>query len=173
LVQLALDEVVFVPAGEPRLKERDDVTDADIRVLMTRLAIESNHSFSISEVDVLRPGPTYTVDTLRDIQGEYPGAELYFIVGADAALTIHAWHQADQLAELANFVAVTRPGTPFSETALRAQPVELIRIEAPGVAISSTECRARVPLGLPLRYLVPDAVADLIATFGLYMDLQH
>ena len=105
-----LDEVVFVPTGEPWQKADRDVTPAEHRYLMTVIATASNPRFTVSRVDIDRGGPTYTIDTLRDLHARVPDAELYFITGADALAEIFTWRDADELFELAQFVGCTRPG---------------------------------------------------------------
>src|SRR5580692_13068711 len=99
-----LDEVVFVPTGEPYQKDDRKVSPAEDRYLMTVIATASNPRFSVSRVDIDRPGPTYTTDTLRDLAGERPGAELYFITGADALAQILSWKNAEELFQLAYFI---------------------------------------------------------------------
>jgi nicotinate-nucleotide adenylyltransferase len=163
-----LDEVVFVPTGQPYQKEsRREVSPAEDRYLMTVIATASNPRFSVSRVDIDRPGATYTIDTLRDLRGKAePGDELFFITGADALAEILTWHDADELFGLAHFVGCTRPGHQLTTTGLPEGKVSLVEI--PALAISSTECRARVKGGEPVWYLVPDGVVQYIAKRGLY-----
>jgi nicotinate-nucleotide adenylyltransferase len=163
-----LDEVVFVPTGQPYQKERRrDVSAAEDRYLMTVIATASNPRFSVSRVDIDRPGPTYTIDTLRDLRGKADvGDELFFITGADALAEILTWHDADELFGLAHFVGCTRPGHQLTSTGLPEGKVSLVEI--PALSISSTECRARVKGGEPVWYLVPDGVVQYIAKRGLY-----
>jgi nicotinate-nucleotide adenylyltransferase len=163
-----LDEVVFVPTGEPYQKEsRREVSPAEDRYLMTVIATASNPRFSVSRVDIDRPGPTYTIDTLRDLRAKAaPGDGLFFITGADALAEILTWHDADELFGLAHFVGCTRPGHQLTTTGLPEGKVSLV--EVPALAISSTECRARVKGGEPVWYLVPDGVVQYIAKRGLY-----
>ncbi|WP_285664492.1 nicotinate-nucleotide adenylyltransferase [Actinorhabdospora filicis] len=164
---LGLDEVVFVPAGQPWQKDGRDIADAEDRYLMTVLATAAHPVFSVSRVDIDRAGATYTVDTLRDLRGVYgPEAELHFITGADALGGIHTWKGAEELLELARFVGVSRPGYDLGEIELPAGKVDLVEI--PMMDISSTECRERAAEGRPLWYLVPDDVARYIALRGLY-----
>ncbi|WP_269777932.1 nicotinate-nucleotide adenylyltransferase [Microbacterium suaedae] len=160
----SLDEVVFVPTGTPWHKP--EVSPAQQRYEMTVIATASNPSFTVSRVDVDRAGPTYTVDTLRDLQKERPGAELFFITGADAVAQILSWRDHDELWELARFVAVTRPGHDLDVADLPSDRVSLLEI--PALAISSTDCRTRVEGGLPVWYLVPDGVVQYIAKHHLY-----
>ena len=166
--RFSLDEVVFVPTGQPWQKSKADVTPAEDRYLMTVVATASNPRFTVSRVDVDRDGPTYTVDTLRDLAEIFPGAELYFITGADALDQILSWHRAHEMFELAHFVGVTRPGFELASDHLPRGAVSLI--EVPAMAISSTDCRARVEAGEPVWYLVPDGVVQYIVKRGLYRD---
>ena len=165
-----LDEVVFVPTGEPWQKAgstRDEVSPKEHRYLMTVIATASNPRFTVSRVDVDRPGPTFTIDTLRDLREQRgEDVELFFITGADALAQILTWKDADTLFELAHFVGVTRPGHALSGDGLPQQRVSLL--EVPAMAISSTNCRARVHSGEPVWYLVPDGVVQYIGKHGLY-----
>jgi nicotinate-nucleotide adenylyltransferase len=163
----ALDEVVFVPTGQPWQKEAREVSPAEDRYLMTVIATASNPRFHVSRVDIDREGPTYTVDTLRDIRAMYgPKTQLFFITGADALARILSWKDTDQMFELAHFVAVTRPGFHLSDEHLPADAVSMIQV--PAMAISSTDCRKRVAAGKPVWYLVPDGVVQYIAKRHLY-----
>jgi nicotinate-nucleotide adenylyltransferase len=161
-----LDEVVFVPTGDPWLKHDREVTAAEHRYLMTVIATAANPRFSVSRVDIDRPGETYTVDTLRDLHGQYPGAQFYFITGADAVAAIMTWHDVGQLWDLARVVAVTRPGPRIDVTGIPAGAVTELAV--PALAISSTDCRVRVREGRPVWYLVPDGVVQYIGKYGLY-----
>jgi nicotinate-nucleotide adenylyltransferase len=169
-VQFGLDEVVFVPTGQPWMKERTDVSPAEDRYLMTVVATASNPRFSVSRVEIDREGPTYTVDTLRSI-GETAGdAELFFVTGADAMLEIFQWKDPEEILSLAHFIAATRPGydlTRFeSEAPTRHPNVSVMNI--PALAISSTDIRDRIHEGRPIRYLVPEGVKSYIEKAGLY-----
>ncbi len=159
-----LDEVIFVPTGKPW--QKDHVTDSEHRYLMTVIATASNPRFTVSRVDIDRDGPTYTIDTLRDLRTARPGADLFFITGADAIAQILGWRDHDELWKLANFVAVSRPGHVLSTEGLPGDVVS--RLEVPALAISSTDCRARVREGNPVWYLVPDGVVQYIAKHHLY-----
>ncbi|MFG1609385.1 nicotinate-nucleotide adenylyltransferase [Actinoplanes sp. NPDC049265] len=161
-----LDEVVFVPTGEPWQKPLG-VTPAEDRYLMTVIATASNPQFQVSRADIDRTGPTYTVDTLRDLRADHgPDAELFFITGADALEKILSWKDALEVFSLAHFIGVTRPGFELSDKHLPADTVRLV--EVPAMAISSSDCRARVRSGKPVWYLVPDGVVQYIAKRGLY-----
>ncbi|HAS31762.1 MULTISPECIES: nicotinate-nucleotide adenylyltransferase [Microbacterium] len=163
-----LDEVVFVPTGRPWQKQ--SVTSSEHRYLMTVIATASNPQFTVSRVDVDRAGPTYTIDTLRDLQAERPGAELYFISGADAVAQILSWRDHDELWQLAHFVAVSRPGHVLSTEGLPSENVS--QLEIPALSISSTDCRDRVRRGHPVWYLVPDGVVQYIAKHHLYRSME-
>ena len=159
-----LDEVVFVPTGTPYMKR--DVTPSEHRYLMTVIATASNPMFTVSRVDIDRGGPTYTIDTLRDLHRLRPDAELFFISGADAVAQIIDWKDAAELFSLAHFVAVSRPGHPLSVSGLPEHNVSLL--EVPALAISSTDCRSRVSRGSPVWYLVPDGVVQYISKHHWY-----
>lgn len=161
-----LDEVVFVPTGEPWQKHAGGVSPAEDRYLMTVIATASNPAFQVSRVDVERRGPTYTVDTLTDLKAEHPDAELFFITGADALAQILSWRRADKVFELAHFIGVTRPGYELDDDHLPAGSVSLV--EVPAMAISSSGCRDRVSRGMPVWYLVPDGVVQYIEKRRLY-----
>jgi nicotinate-nucleotide adenylyltransferase len=164
-----LDEVVFVPTGDPWQKSDRVVTQAEHRYLMTVIATASNPRFTVSRVDIDRDGPTYTIDTLRDLRKVWPDAELYFITGADALADIFTWRDADELFGLARFVGCTRPGHAMDPETLTAIPADRVTmVEIPALAISSSECRARKQRGEPVWYLVPDGVVQYIAKHDLY-----
>ncbi len=161
-----LDEVVFVPTGRPW--QKSGVSPSEHRYLMTVIATASNPRFTVSRVDIDRSGATYTVDTLRDLRKQWPDAELFFISGADAVEQIVSWKDVEQLWNLAHFIAVSRPGHELSLSGLSGKHISLL--EVPALAISSTDCRARVGRGDPVWYLVPDGVVQYIAKYGLYTE---
>jgi nicotinate-nucleotide adenylyltransferase len=164
-----LDEVVFVPTGAPWQKAHREVSPAEHRYLMTVIATAANPRFRVSRVDIDRDGPTYTIDTLRDLRAQLPDAELYFITGADALAEIFTWRDAAELFELANFVGCTRPGYDMGADALGGIPPERVTlVEIPALAISSTDCRERKRRGEPVWYLVPDGVVQYIAKHAIY-----
>ena len=162
-----LDEVVFVPTGIPYQKTA--AASQENRYLMTVIATAANPNFTVSRVDIDRQGPTYTIDTLRDLHAERPDAELYFISGADAITQILDWKDVAELWSLAHFVAVTRPRHPLTISGLPESDVSLL--EVPALAISSTDCRSRVSRGYPVWYLVPDGVVQYISKHHLYRSL--
>jgi nicotinate-nucleotide adenylyltransferase len=163
----ALDEVLFVPSGVPWQKADRAVSPAEDRYLMCVIATASNPRFSVSRVEIDRPGPTYTVDTLRVLRDEHPGTELFFITGADALAQTLGWRDPQEIFDLAQFVGVSRPGY---------DPVELGRfpagrvsvVEVPALAISSSDLRARAAERQPIHYLVPDGVVQYLTKRNLY-----
>jgi nicotinate-nucleotide adenylyltransferase len=167
----ALDEVVFMPAGRPWQKEGREVSAPEDRYLMTVIATASNPRFSVSRLDIDRPGPTYTIDTLRDLHAERgPDADFFFITGADALSRMMSWQDVDELFSLAHFVGCTRPGHRLTGRGLPEDKVSLVEI--PALAISSTGCRQRVSGGQPIWYLVPDGIVQYIAKRELYRTLR-
>jgi nicotinate-nucleotide adenylyltransferase len=163
----SLDEVIFVPTGQPWQKDGRKVSAPEDRYLMTVIATASNPRFSVSRVDIDRPGETYTIDTLRDLRAQRGAdAEFYFITGADALAKMISWRDADELFTMAQFVGCTRPGHQLTITNLPSDRISLVEI--PALAISSTECRERVRAGQPIWYLVPDGIVQYISKRQLY-----
>ena len=170
-----LDEVVFVPTGQPWQKQRH-VSAAEDRYLMTVIATAANPRFSVSRADIDRGGPTYTKDTLRDLAALHPDADLYFITGADALASILTWQGWEELFGLAKFIGVSRPGYDLTDShiteAVDRLPDDALRlVEVPALAISSTDCRRRASAGRPIWYLVPDGVVQYVAKRNLYRAL--
>ena len=171
LVQFGLDSVLFVPTGLPWMKEHKVVSPAEDRYLMTVIATASNPLFDVSRMEVDRDGPTYTVDTLRRLKELYGAqTELFFITGADAIEEILAWKDHEELFGLARFIAATRPG--YDIAAFVGQepegPPQITVMNIPALAISSTDIRARVAAGRPIRYLVPEGVKSYVEKAGIY-----
>jgi nicotinate-nucleotide adenylyltransferase len=167
-----LDEVVFVPTGQPWQKQRY-VTAAEDRYLMTVVATAPNPRFSVSRVDIDRGGPTYTKDTLLDLKALNPDADLYFITGADALASILSWQDWEEMFELATFVGVSRPGYELDGSHIAAALTKLPAaalslVEVPALAISSTDCRERAEQSRPIWYLVPDGVVQYVSKRRLY-----
>ncbi|HEY5113884.1 MAG TPA: nicotinate-nucleotide adenylyltransferase [Nakamurella sp.] len=162
--RFSLDEVIFVPTGQPYQKSGE--SPAEHRYLMAVIATAANPRFTVSRVDIDRPGPTYTRDTLTDLRRTDPSAEWFFITGADALAAIMEWKDVEQLFDLAHFIGVTRPGYHLKDPQLPNGAVTLV--EVPALAISSTDCRDRVRSGAPVWYLVPDGVVQYIAKHLLY-----
>lgn len=166
LQQFDLERVIFVPTGQPWMKEHEAVSAPEDRYLMTVIATASNPRFRVSRMEVDREGPTYTVDTLKWMKDEHgPDADLFFITGADAILEIVGWKDPEELFELAHFIAATRPG--YDITAFDAHPAITV-MKIPALAISSTDIRARVRDGRPIRYLVPEGVNSYVRKEALY-----
>jgi nicotinate-nucleotide adenylyltransferase len=165
-----LDEVIFVPTGQPWQKSHQRVSLAEDRYLMTVIATASNPQFSVSRIDIDRGGKTYTIDTLRELHAEHTDAELFFITGADALGQILGWRDAPELFSLAHFVGVTRPGHALADPGLPDGGVSLV--EVPALAISSSDCRTRVSQDDPVWYLVPDGVVRYINKRELYRNPQ-
>ncbi|PRY57971.1 MULTISPECIES: nicotinate-nucleotide adenylyltransferase [Glycomyces] len=166
--ECGLDEVVFVPAGDPWQKAHIKVTDAAARLEMTRLAVDSDPMFRVSTCDIDREGATYAVDTVADVRAEYEGdVDLFFIIGADSLENLHTWHRVEDLVRSVKFIALNRPGHSRREVDT-SFGIQVEFIDMPAVDLSSTECRQRVRDGQPVRYLVPDAVAAFIEERGLY-----
>ncbi len=168
--QFHLDEVVFVPTGQPWQKPVG-VSAAEDRHRMTAIATASNPAFGVSRIEIDHPGPTYTVDTLRRLRAGLGGhTRLYFITGADAVLHILTWKDGEEVLALAELIAATRPGFDLSKLAERIPGARerLHPMEIPMLAISSTQIRARVARGAPIRYLVPEGVVRYVAEHGLY-----
>lgn len=165
--RFGLDEVIFVPTGQPWQKAGRHVSKAEDRYLMTVIATASNPVFSVSRVDIDRGGQTYTVDTLRDLHAEYPDDELFFITGADALEQILTWRDAEELFTLSHFIGVTRSGYRLHDRHLPDGKVSLVEVTA--MAISSTSCRERVRKREPVWYLMPDGVVRYIDKRRLYL----
>ena len=171
----ALDEVVFVPNGRPAHKKAYAVSSPEDRYAMTLLATSTNPCFSCSRIEIERPGPSYTIDTLRAYRQRYPELDaLYFITGADAVLEILTWHEYDKLAQECRFIAVTRPGFVLERLAEIADAEFLHRVlflPIPALEISSTDIRRRVREGRSIKYLTPEPVEAYLTRQGLYRPL--
>lgn len=172
--QLALDRVLFVPAGNPHFKLGQKIASAHDRVRMVELAIAGEPLFELDEREVERQGVTYTADTLEELVAVYPGAELFFIMGADSAETLPTWKRADDIARLCTVVVAQRPSISehAAKDALEASSsgFNVIYIDAPLVDASSTGVRECVAQGSGVQDVVPPSVADYIQAHGLYRD---
>jgi nicotinate-nucleotide adenylyltransferase len=164
LEALGLEELRFVVAREQPFKVGRHGAPAEVRTRMVEAAIAGEPRFRLERLELERPGPSYTVDTLRALAAREPGRAWALLVGADAARDFPKWREADQVAALARLVIVARPGVPVPDLPWKAQVVPI-----PGIAISATEVRARVGAGRPVRYWVPDAVAGIIRAERLYL----
>ncbi len=171
LWRFTLDEVMFLPTGNPWMKADRPVSGPEDRYLMTVIATASNPRFSVSRLEIDRQGPTYTVETLQELRRQAEGdIDLFFITGADAMLEILQWKDPDEVLAQAHFIAATRPGydlARFEERAPSSHP-NISVMDIPALAISSTDIRRRVAAGEPIRYLVPEGVQTYIEKAGLY-----
>lgn len=171
-----LDSVLFIPAGEQWLKEGQDVAPADHRLAMTRLLIGSDAAFAVSDMEITRPGPTYTVDTLRELrETSPPGTEYYFILGEDSVADLPRWHNPQELVTLCRFIAMPRAGAegrPDLTAACDAVPGLRERVtvleDAPRMDVSSSSVRSMVKAGEDLSGLVPEQIVDYLTKHGLY-----
>lgn len=170
--EFQLDKVIFMPTGTPPHKTRVDILDSRQRYVMTLMAIADNEAFEISDMEVKRKTPSYTVETLRKLKKIYPASDLYFITGADAVIEILTWKEPQELASLTNFVAASRPGFSlkrFRELIKKIKPApKVFGLEIPALAISSSDIRQRVSQGKPIRYLLPNKVWRYIYSKGFY-----
>lgn len=163
---LDLQQILFVPASTHPLKGRRVEAPASLRLEMTAAATEGSQLFAVDGREMRRPGPSYTVDTIAELQAENPDAELFLLVGADILGEIHRWHRVRELAQLARIAVMSRAEARVGvELAIE---LDFLRIEVTHVAISSSEIRERVRSGRPYRYLVPDAVRRIIGKHSLY-----
>jgi nicotinate-nucleotide adenylyltransferase len=171
--RLGLERVLLVPARRNPLKAAIPGASAEERVRMLELAVADDPGFAVSRADLDRPAPSYTVDLLAQLERENPGAELLFLVGADALRDLPAWRAPDELLRRWLLVTFPRAGSPSPsltelEARLPAIRERVIVCDVPGVAISSRDLRARVAAGAPIRYLVPEAVRAYVEREGLY-----
>lgn len=164
---LGLTSLRFIPAREQPFKQGLHGAAPADRAAMLRLALAGSPGFDLELSELARPGPSFTVDTLRELRAREPGAEFVLLLGADAAADLPAWHEADAVPGLARIVVFARPGTPVPEL-----PQVAGTVRVPAVDISATEIRVRVRSGRPVRYWVPDAVAEYISAHRLYLDPQ-
>lgn len=166
---LELDLVLMVVANEPWQKVGSRrITPAEQRLELVRAAVDGVEGVEASDLEIRRGGPSYTVDTLTELRGRCPDAELFLILGADAASELHTWHRPDLLAAACSVVVVDRPGV----TTRLPDDVAWTRVEVPRLEVSSTDLRARAVDGRPLRFLVPDRVISLVRDLDLYRDPQ-
>ncbi|RJP29380.1 MAG: nicotinate-nucleotide adenylyltransferase [Actinobacteria bacterium] len=176
--QFQLDQVLFIPSGSPPHKEDRRSLEAEDRYLMTVIATATNPHFSVSRMEIDRPGPSYTIDTVGELHRVYGrNTEIYFITGADAILEILTWKEPEQVLAEATFIAATRPGydlkrleesLPQAEKERHATDPRVLVMEIPALAISSTDIRQRVKEGRPITYLVPEGVSEFIEKNGFY-----
>jgi nicotinate-nucleotide adenylyltransferase len=162
---LGLDRVSFIPTGTHPLKNARVEAPAELRLRMIRAATAGNDLFGVDGRELARPGPSYTVDTLRELSAENPTAELFLLIGADILAELHRWHRIEEVAERARIAVMSRPEAPMQRPAVE---LDLVRVDVTHVAISSSEIRERVRAGRPYRYLVPAAVYEIIERSALY-----
>ena len=164
--RLGLERVLWVPSAEHPFKRDSVRTPAEVRLAMVRAATQDDPRFQVSDIELRRSGPSYTVDTLRQLSETHPGAELVLLVGADVVREMPAWREPHEVALLATIAAVTRAGEGLPEgLELPVTPVQVTRVD-----VSATEIRRRVAAGLTIRYLVPEPVRAIISGAGLYRD---
>ena len=173
--KLCLDEIVFIPAGHPWVKASMKVSPARHRLEMIRLATCDKPYFSVNDLEVKRPGPSYTWQTLQELKVHYPNDELYFILGWDNLTSLPSWHHPDRIVKGACLLAVPRVGTPRPDLRqLDAQVPGLFArttiLTEPEIDVSATAIRERVRLGQPINHLVTEPVADYICRNNLYKD---
>ena len=160
---LQLEKILFVPARVQPFKVGQHSASAEARVEMLQLAIADNPGFSLDRREIEREGPSYTVDTLRELHSETPQDELFLLVGADAAWDLPRWHEAETLSRYANLIALSRPGFEMPEFEMISRAVDV-----PAISLSATHIRRSVCSGGSLRYLLPSAVLEYIESNGLY-----
>jgi nicotinate-nucleotide adenylyltransferase len=160
---LSLDRFLFVPAAAPPHKLDRSVTPPELREEMLRAAVQGNEKFEICDIELRRSGPSYTVDTLRQLRTEWPGATFFLLLGVDQVREFATWREPETILRLARIVMLTREGAERAPSDVVHDTVAVTRID-----ISSTLIRTRIAAHQPIRYLVPDAVAAIIAREGLY-----
>ncbi len=170
---LALDRVLFMPAGQPPHKRDRHVSSAADRVLMTRLAIAGDDALDITLLEIERPGPSFTIDSIGELRRQYDGATLYLVMSADSLAQIDTWREPDRLLEEVEWAVGPRPGSALPdrdalETRFGTAAARIHLLEGPSLDVSATAIRARVAAGQAIRYLVPQAVEELILERGLY-----
>ncbi|MBI4338156.1 MAG: nicotinate-nucleotide adenylyltransferase [Chloroflexi bacterium] len=173
-VRLGLEQVLFIPTGQPWMKAGQAISPAAHRLEMAQRAVQDNPNFACSSMEVDRPGPTYTVDTLEALRRQYGEAvELYFVLGVDSLASFHRWRQPGRVLELCTLVAMGRPGHEEADMSALEAVVSwasrrIVFLQAPLIGISGTEVRQRVAQGLSIRYWVPPLVEEYIYQQGLY-----
>ena len=170
-----LDEILFIPSARPPHKDGARAASAEDRLIMTEYAVAENPHFSVSDIELRRDGPSYTVDTIAELRENLDGAELFFITGADAMNDLYRWHEPKRLLQSCQFIVATRQGAPLDElliaekfTAEERRHIHVLM--TPHLEISSSVIRTRIRAGLSVRYLVPRAVEEYIERRGLYRE---
>lgn len=178
-IQFNLDRVLFIPTGDPPHKDGQKITNAQQRYLMTVMATGSNPYFYVSRMEIDRPQPSYTINTVKDLHEVYKDSQIFFITGTDAVLDILTWKNPAEILNLCIFIAATRPGYELDrlnnikkrlkdELGIANIKERIHIIKIPALAISSTDIRNRVRAGKPIRYLLPEGVANHIYKMGFY-----
>lgn len=174
--RLGLDEVLFIPAGQPWFKAGAAVSAAHHRLAMARLAIKGNPRFRVSDIEIRRPGPSYTIDTLEALAAARPGAELYVLLGLDALREMRRWRDPGRVFAMARVVGMARPGASLDLAELDAAAPDARRraliVDGPRVDISGTDIRRRIAAGMSARYRLPSDVADYARRHGLYKSVS-
>ncbi len=171
--QLQLDEVLFVVAGQQPLKQQGHQASAEQRLAMVELACAYEARFRVSSIELQRPPPSYSFDTVTELRKQYgPQADLWFVMGADALAELHRWHKAKELIQLVRLAVVERPKASYDlaklEAALPGISERIDRIAGPHLDIASSDLRARLARGQPIRYQLPEAVLSYIKRYNLY-----
>lgn len=170
-----LDRILFVPSARPPHKDGTRTASPEDRLIMTEYAVRENLHFSVSDIELRRSGPSYTVDTIAELQSRLDGADLFFITGADAMNDLYLWHEPKRLLRSCRFIVATRQGVPLNELLLTEKFTEEERrhiqvLPTPHLEISSSSIRARIRSGLSIKYLVPSSVEEYIKKRGLYRE---
>ncbi|MGB6606724.1 MAG: nicotinate-nucleotide adenylyltransferase [Atribacterota bacterium] len=167
-VEFRLDKVIFVPCHQPVHKRENNISDFKHRYIMAVLATSNNQFFEVSKAELNRPGPSYSIDTVKEFLNKYNhGVKIFFITGADAFLEVDSWYKSEKLIKLCQFVAATRPGYDLNKLDKKFKKIIKI-MEIPALSISSTDIRRRVREGKSIKYLLPQEVEEYIYKKGLY-----
>jgi len=162
------DKIIFIPSANPPHKRRKNIIDSEHRYQMTLLATEDNPYFQISRIELDREGPSYAIDTVKELKKEYKLSDISWIIGVDSLIDFYIWKDFDKLLEICNFIATTRPNYDFSNV-----PDDLInrveQIEIPAIGISSTQIRQRIRQKKTIKYLVPKSIEEYIYGNKLYI----
>ena len=164
---LGLNKIYFVPAGEPPHKANAPIASGEHRIEMLRIAIRDNPAFDLLDLEIKRPGKSYSVDTLTQLRNEHPEWDLHFVIGADNLNEMLSWKDPERIFKLSTVILVNRPGT-TGAPADADLPGKVFEVQLPGLGISSTEIRRFVKEGTPVRYLLPPRVEEFIMENRLY-----
>ena len=164
---LQLDQVLFIPAGEPWQKTEQSISAAHTRYEMTKLAIADDERFEISDIEITRDGPTYAIDTFTQLKTRNPNNDFHWIVGADVLQRLNTWHRWEEFVSLVPIVVVNRLGIEIAD-----QPFNYTEVQMPEVRISASALRKRYADGSSTKYLVPERVDEYIKALSLYRQVQ-